>query len=88
MPVIPTFFGIIIRMRHGDHAPPHIHAEYQGHRALVEIQTGTIAAGSLPRKAGTIVRDWCLEHRDELLADWTLAQSFEPLNVIPGADRD
>ena len=48
MPVISSFFGIYIRMYHADHAPPHIHAEYQGHEALVEISTGHILEGSLP----------------------------------------
>jgi hypothetical protein len=32
MPVIATFFGIVIRMYFADHAPPHFHAEYQGQR--------------------------------------------------------
>ncbi|MFK0570419.1 DUF4160 domain-containing protein [Endozoicomonas sp.] len=35
MPVISSFFGIYIRMYHADHAPPHIHAAYQGHEALI-----------------------------------------------------
>jgi hypothetical protein len=29
MPTLSTFFGIIIRMWHDDHPPPHIHVEYQ-----------------------------------------------------------
>ena len=31
--------------------PPHIHAEYQGHEALVEISTGHILEGGLPKKS-------------------------------------
>lgn len=88
MPIISNFFGILVRMRHGDHAPPHIHVEYQGHRALVEIATGAVKAGALPSKVAALVRDWCAEHRQELLDDWQLAQAFEPLQLIPGADRD
>ena len=30
MPIISTFFGIMIRMFFDDHTPPHFHAEYQG----------------------------------------------------------
>jgi Domain of unknown function (DUF4160) len=30
MPIISTFFGIVIRMYYQEHAPPHFHAEYQG----------------------------------------------------------
>lgn len=88
MPIISSFFGILIRMRHGDHAPPHIHVEYQGHRALVEIATGSIKAGTLPRKVAGLVRDWCLAHRAELLQDWELATAYEPLLLVPGADHE
>jgi hypothetical protein len=38
MPEISRFFGIIIKMYFGDHAPPHFHAEYNDYRALVDIQ--------------------------------------------------
>jgi hypothetical protein len=33
MPIISTFFGIIIRMYFGDHNPPHFHVEFQGEKA-------------------------------------------------------
>ena len=34
MPTIAIFFGIIVRMWHDDHPPPHIHVEYQGFEAV------------------------------------------------------
>jgi len=37
MPIISLFFGIIIRMYHDDHPPPHFHASYQGFEAFVAI---------------------------------------------------
>jgi len=42
MSTLSIFFGIIIRMWHDDHPPPHIHAEYQGFEALVNIATGEV----------------------------------------------
>jgi hypothetical protein len=33
MPVISTFFGIVIRMYYQDHEPGHFYAEYQGRQA-------------------------------------------------------
>ncbi|WP_231879459.1 DUF4160 domain-containing protein [Methylomonas koyamae] len=51
MPIISYFFGIYIRMYHDDHNPPHFHVEYQGHEALIAIETGEVLAGSLPNKA-------------------------------------
>jgi Domain of unknown function (DUF4160) len=34
MPIVSIFFGIVIRMFHREHAPPHYHASYQGFEAL------------------------------------------------------
>jgi hypothetical protein len=63
MPVISYFFGIYIRMYHNDHAPPHIHVEYQGHEAFVSIATGEVLDGKLPQKAQQLVREWSLTHQ-------------------------
>jgi len=39
VPILSVFFGIIVRMWHDDHPPPHIHVEYQNFEALMKIQT-------------------------------------------------
>lgn len=88
MPTLSIFFGIIVRMWHDDHPPPHIHVEYQGFEALVNIATGEVSTGELPRKVASIVKDWCLVHQAELQDNWARAQRFEPLERIQGADRD
>ena len=88
MPILSVFFGIIVRMWHDDHPPPHIHVEYQGFEALIKIQTGEVTEGRLPNKAAAIVKEWCLKHQQELLANWERGQHFEPMERIPGADQD
>lgn len=88
MPILSVFFGIIVRMRHDDHPPPHIHVEYQGFEALVSIETGEVLEGKLPRKAAALVRDWCVQHQLELATNWKRAECFEPLERIAGADYD
>lgn len=88
VPILSAFFGLIVRMWHDDHPPLHIHVEYQGFEALVDIQTGLVAQGRLPSRAATIVREWCGVHRDELMDNWDRAQRFEPLLQIRGADYD
>ena len=88
MPILSVFFGIIVRMWHDDHPPPHIHAEYQGFVALVSIDSGEVTKGHLPRKAAAIVKDWCIRHQTELLDNWVRAEKFEPLERIQGADHD
>lgn len=66
MPTLSIFFGIIVRMWHDDHPPPHIHVEYQGFEALVKIATGEISEGDLPRKVAAIVKEWCLRTARQL----------------------
>lgn len=88
MPVLSIFFGIVVRMWHDDHAPPHIHVEYQGFEAMVRIEDGLVHKGRLPRKAALIVKEWCLHHQEELLRNWEKAQKFEQLDKIQGADYD
>lgn len=76
MPFISMFYGIIVRMFHFDdkrHNLPHIHAEYQGEVAVIEIETAEILAGNLPPKKLRLVQAWIEIHKDELLADWKLA---------------
>ena len=88
MPVISYFFGIYVRMYCDDHNPPHINVDYQGHEAFVAIETGEVIDGRLPRRAGKLVREWCLEHREELAENWQRAVALQPLQRIPGADND
>ncbi len=39
MPEIARFYGIVIQMYFGDHPPPHFHAIYGGHKAVIDIET-------------------------------------------------
>ena len=88
MPIISSFYGILIRMYFTDHSPPHFHAAYQGHEALVRIADGAVIEGSLPVKVRRIVGEWCAAHRAELEANWQRGQDLLPMERIPGADQD
>ncbi len=81
MPEISRFFGIIIYMNWRDHPPPHFHAVYGEHEALMTFD-GRVYAGALPSRALSMVREWLALHRDELEADWALAVTNRPLNPI------
>ena len=83
MPRLSQFYGIVIYMYYRDHAPPHFHAIYGEDEAAIEIATGAILAGSLPRRARTMVEDWVARHRAELQADWDLAVASQPLIPVP-----
>jgi hypothetical protein len=82
MPTISTFYGIVIRMYHRDHAPPHFHVFYQGNEAKIDIENLELMAGNLPRRALGLVLDWAELHRNELRGSWTLAQQRKPINII------
>lgn len=84
MPIISRFFGIIIRMFFNEHAPPHFHAEYAEHRALINIRTLEVIEGKLPRRALELVLDWAELRQEELLNDWNLCQQHQqPANIDP-----
>jgi len=51
MPTISAFYGILIQMFWRDHAPPHFHALYAEHEALIDIRTLGVIEGSLPKRA-------------------------------------
>lgn len=82
MPQISLFRGIKITMYYNDHNPPHFHAEYAGHKCLVDIQEGCIIQGALPARQLKLVLAWNELHRDELMQNWELAKEAKPLNTI------
>jgi hypothetical protein len=86
MPVISTFFGIVIRMFYREHGVPHFHAEYQGQQATFTV-AGEVLAGSISsRTALRLIQEWSLAHRAELEANWDKARAGEPLERIAPLD--
>ena len=86
MSTIAMFCGILIRMYLGkrDHNPPHIHAYYQKAKATFDIKTGNIKEGKLTPDKEKLVSAWIILHKDELLANWDLAQNGElPFKIDP-----
>ena len=82
MPVISTFFGIVIRMFYREHGIPHFHAEHQGQQATFTFD-GELLAGSISsRTALRLIKEWSLANRDELDANWAKARSGEQLERI------
>jgi len=86
MPTISMFFGIIVRMYCGtaEHNPPHIHAYYQDSKGVFDIASGTMTEGSLSSRQRRFVEAWIELHREDLMADWTLASQGElPFRIEP-----
>ncbi len=70
MPVISSFYGILIKMYFGDHVPPHFHAEYAEFTAQISIRDLGILEGYLPPKALALVAEWASIHQQELFENW------------------
>ncbi len=67
-----------------EHNPPHFHAYYQEFKALVNISTCEIMQGNIPSKQSKLIVAWAELHKEELLADWSLAINGEnPFNIEP-----
>ncbi|MDO4540979.1 MAG: DUF4160 domain-containing protein [Syntrophomonadaceae bacterium] len=82
MPEISLFGGIRITMYYAEHNPPHFHAEYGGHKALIDIQRGYVIRGALPARQLKFALAWGEMHKDELMQNWELAKADQPLNRI------
>jgi hypothetical protein len=78
MPEISRFYGLVIYMYAQDHPPPHFHAAYGDGMAQIDIITGELLEGSLPRRALRLVQDWAELHRQELLANFESLQGETP----------
>jgi hypothetical protein len=83
MPTISTFFGIVIQMFWREHAPPHFHAIYGEHEAVIDIRELRVTRGSLPRRALALVLEWAVDRREALLEDWDLCSLLKPPKPIP-----
>lgn len=77
MPTISVFYGIVIQVYWQEHGPPHFHALYAEHEALIDIRELRLVRGSLPLRAMALVLEWAADHRDELLEDWNLCSQLQ-----------
>jgi hypothetical protein len=82
LPEVSRFFGILILMYYNDHPPPHFHARYAGHKAVIGIDSLTLLEERLPPRALGLVMEWASQHQAELLEDWKRARMQEPLIPI------
>jgi hypothetical protein len=82
MPIISTFFGIVIRMYYQEHEPPHFYAEHQGQQAKFDFD-GEIVAGYIrSANARNLIRQWALSRRPELESNWQKMKAGESLDRI------
>lgn len=82
MPEISRFYGIVIQIYYGDHAPAHFHVTYSGQKALIDIESLALIDGTLPPRALGLVIEWATMHRAELRQAFEQAARMEQPDKI------
>ena len=59
-----------VRTNEQNHTIPHVHAKYGDYNISIEIATGKVLAGNLPKKNQKVAVEWVLKNKDKLLVDW------------------
>ncbi|WP_428031750.1 DUF4160 domain-containing protein [Ancylobacter sp.] len=82
MPVVALVDGVKIKFYANDHPPPHFHAEFAEHRAVIHIRTLRVAQGSLPEAKRRAVIEWAASRQAELINAYTSAIAKLPLRPM------
>lgn len=64
--------GIIfeVRSNESNHNIPHIHAKYGKYQVSIEIKTGKVLVGNLPKTQMKKASNWVLDNSDRLMTEW------------------
>jgi len=82
MPYVSMFFGIIIRMFHNDHNPPHFHADYQGQRGIFDFSGQMIKGNLKSNRARKLIKEWALLNQQNLKENWEKAEQGKQIDRI------
>jgi len=66
-----------------DHNPPHLHAEYQGEKAVFDFRGNILAGDISSRTAVRLIREWIDLHQFELVQNWNNMQQGTGFEKIP-----
>jgi hypothetical protein len=70
MPTIAVVFGVRIMIYPKDHLPPHLHAKFAEHEAMISIVTGDVLEEALPRTKLSAVQEWLARRREQVAYVW------------------
>lgn len=76
MPEVARFYGIVVKMffKPKEHEPSHIHAIYGEYIGIFDLESQEMTDGDLPVTAQRLVKEWLLQHQDELKDMWQTQQ--------------
>ena len=66
MPIIASFYGILIKMYFKEHGIPHFHALYAEYNDVFEIESLEMIEGDLPNRAQRMVKEWAEMYKNDL----------------------
>ncbi|MCJ2014478.1 DUF4160 domain-containing protein [Methylobacterium sp. J-076] len=82
MPVVAELDGVRIMLYANEHPPPHFHAWFAEHRAVIDIETLTVTEGFLPVAKRKKVLRWAATRQDALRRAFIQATSQEKVEPI------
>ncbi len=82
MPVVAIVDGVKIMFFANEHPPAHFHATIAEHRAVIDIITLSVTAGSLPPAKRAKVLSWAALRKDVLLERFAAATAHEKVEPI------
>ncbi|MCK5381093.1 MAG: DUF4160 domain-containing protein [Candidatus Latescibacteria bacterium] len=78
--------ALVILMNYQDHAPPHVHAKYQGdvrsYRIEIRTRRWMRSPKPLPPKLRKMVEIWVEVHEQELLEQWENAMNNRSVSIV------
>lgn len=83
MAVVATVGGVRIMFYANEHPPPHFHAKYAEHQAVIDIAFLTIIEGFLPVAKRRQVLAWAATRQMQLNTAFVRATAHEKVDPIP-----
>ena len=76
MPEVSRFYGIVVKMFFNpkENEPSHIHAIYGEFVGIFDLESLEMTDGDLPMTAQRLVKEWLLQHKEELKDMWQTQQ--------------
>ena len=78
MPIVAKFDGIKILFYNDEHPPPHFHAIFAEHEAMIDIESLDVLQGYLPLPKLRKTKAWAAERRGALFSAWMTCRSGLP----------
>ncbi len=81
--------GVVFEVRTNErnHCRPHVHAVYGEHNISIDIASGEVLAGNLPKRKEKIATTWVLAHQEKLLSDWK-SIAITAISTMTGSGLD